>query len=74
MQLVNFDEYPGHWIVTPEQDRDKAIAWAKRNRDKLINYSNSTMSEYCKGFYDINRPIYGLDAKKKKAIPMWINT
>jgi hypothetical protein len=31
-QTVHFEEYPGHWIATPEKDRLKALAWAKRNR------------------------------------------
>jgi hypothetical protein len=49
---VHFEEHPGHWFASPEYDRQKAIAWAKRNRDRLIRSSDLTIAEYCKGFYD----------------------
>jgi integrase len=48
---VHFEEYPGHWIITPEQDREKAIAWGKRNRQRLINQRDETMAFYCRGFF-----------------------
>jgi integrase len=48
---VHFEEYPGHWIATPEHDRNKAIAWAKRNRDRLIGRTDLELSAYCKDFY-----------------------
>ena len=48
---VHFEEYPGHWIATPEKDRSKAIAWAKRNRDRLIYRADNNLAFYCKGFY-----------------------
>jgi integrase len=51
IQLVHFEEYHGHWIVTPEYDRKKAIAWAKRNRDRLINQNTVTIAAFCKNFY-----------------------
>ena len=51
IQMIHLDEYPGHWIVSPERDRERAIAWAKRNRDRLINYSNATIADYCKDLY-----------------------
>jgi hypothetical protein len=50
---VHFVEYPGHWIATPERDRDKAVKWAKRNRDRLIKQRNTnSFRVYCKGFFD----------------------
>ena len=51
IQMVHFTEHPGHWIVSPERDREKAIAWAKRNRDRLIRKSSTTLADYCKDFY-----------------------
>jgi hypothetical protein len=51
IQLVHFEEYPGHWIVTPEYDRSKAAAWAKRNRDRLIRRDDATLNTYYKDFY-----------------------
>jgi integrase len=50
-QLVHFDEYPGHWIATPETDREKAIKWAKRNREWLVNRRTETFAHYCQGFF-----------------------
>ena len=46
IQTIEFAEYPGHWIISPEYNRDKAIAWAKRNRDRLINSNNATIADY----------------------------
>lgn len=54
IQTVHFEEYPGHWIVTPEYDRKKAIAWAKRNRDRLVRRKSATLAEYCDGFYAVD--------------------
>jgi integrase len=48
---VHFEEYPGHWISTPEHDRKKAIAWARRNRDRLVGRDGKTLAGYCKDFY-----------------------
>jgi len=55
IQVIHLEEYPGHWIVTPEYDRKKAIAWAKRNRDRLVDRKDTrTIAEYCKDFYAKN--------------------
>jgi len=62
IQLIHFEEYPGHWIVTPERDRARAINWGERNRDRLINRNNVTIAEYCKGFYDLD----GLWVRRQK--------
>jgi integrase len=51
IQLIHLEEYPGHWIVSPEYDRKKAIAWAKRNRDRLICRADNDLAFYCKDFY-----------------------
>jgi integrase len=51
IQLIHFAEHPGHWIVSPEHDRARAIAWAKRNRDALIKRSDNPISFYCRDFY-----------------------
>jgi integrase len=51
IQLIHFEEYPGHWIVSPEHERKRAIEWAKRNRDALIRRADSPLSFYCQGFY-----------------------
>jgi integrase len=48
---VHFAEHPGHWIVSPEHDRSRAIAWAKRNRDRLIRRDDLPIAAYCKDFY-----------------------
>jgi hypothetical protein len=52
IQLVHFEEYPGHWIVTPERDRKKTIEYAKRNRERLINRMVHNMAFYCRNFFD----------------------
>ena len=51
MQEVHFEEYPGHWIVSPEKTREKALAWARRNRERLINRTVQPLSFYCKDFF-----------------------
>ncbi|MDR2662258.1 MAG: hypothetical protein LBC31_04600, partial [Treponema sp.] len=56
IQLVHLEEYPGHWIATPERDRDKALKWARRNRDQLINRKTHDMAFYCRGFFDADSP------------------
>jgi integrase len=56
IQLAHFEEYPGHWIVTPERDREKALRWAKRNRERLINRKTHDMAFYCRSFYDPDSP------------------
>jgi integrase len=53
---VHFEEYPGHWIATPEHDRNKAILWARRNRSRLINRKTHDMSFHCKNFFDPEGP------------------
>jgi integrase len=50
-QTVHFSEYPGHWIFTPEHDRNKALQWARRNRDALIHRKTETFASYCAGFF-----------------------
>ncbi|MDR2797521.1 MAG: hypothetical protein LBB80_04190 [Treponema sp.] len=50
-QTIHFEEYPGHWISTPETNREKAIKWAKRNREKLINRKTHDMAFYCRDFF-----------------------
>ena len=42
--LIHFAEYPGHWIASPEYDRARAIAWARRNRDRLIRHGNQFLT------------------------------
>jgi hypothetical protein len=49
--LIHLAEQPGHWIVSPEYDRAKAIAWARRNRDSLIRRADNSIASYCKDFY-----------------------
>jgi integrase len=49
---VHLEESPGHWIATPERDRTKAIAWAKRNRERLLNREAHDMAFYCRGLFD----------------------
>ncbi len=33
---VMFIENPNHWIGTPESDKNKALAWARRNKGRLL--------------------------------------
>jgi integrase len=54
VQLIRFCEQPDRWIVSPERTREKAIAWAKRNRDRLIARNNKKIAELCEGFYALN--------------------
>ncbi|MDR2049470.1 MAG: hypothetical protein LBP69_08430 [Treponema sp.] len=63
IQLVHLEEYPGHWIATPERDREKALKWARRNRERLINRKTHDMAFYCEGFYD---PVGTWVARMKK--------
>ena len=58
-QEVHFAEAPGHWKGSPEQDRDQAIAWAKRNRKRIVEEylphherRIPTFGEFAGGFYD----------------------
>jgi integrase len=50
-QTVHFEEYPGHWIASPERDREKALTWARRNRERLINRKVNSVKFYCEGFF-----------------------
>jgi len=50
-QQVHFEEYPGHWIITPEKNREKALSWAKRNRERLINKKIKDLAFYCHEFF-----------------------
>ncbi len=50
-QTVHFEEYPRHWIASPEKDREKALKWAKRNRNILICQRTKTIGEFCSGFF-----------------------
>lgn len=56
IQLVHFEEYPGHWIATAETDREKALKWARRNRERLINRQTHDMAFYCKDFFSPDSP------------------
>jgi hypothetical protein len=56
VQLVHFEEYPGHWIASPERDREKALRWARRNRERLINRKTHDMAFYCAGFFNPSSP------------------
>jgi len=49
--LIHLAEYPGHWIASPEYERARAIAWARRNRGRLIRRADHPISFYCEGFY-----------------------
>jgi integrase len=51
IQLVQFEEYPGHWLVSPEHNRNRAFSWAKRNRDRLVWGEDLTIATYCKDFF-----------------------
>jgi integrase len=53
---IHLEEYPGHWLVTPERDRKKALAYARRNREQLINRKTHTMAFYCRGFFNEDSP------------------
>jgi integrase len=53
---IHLEEYPGHWIATPERDRKKALAYAKRNREQLINRKTHDLAFYCAGFFDPESP------------------
>jgi hypothetical protein len=60
------------------KDREKALVWAKRNRERLINRKTHNMAFYCRGFYDPDgawvtrmerkgRRFIGLDLKIRQA-------
>ena len=51
IQHIHLEEYSGHWIVSPEYNRKKVKAWAKRNRDRLIFRADNNLAFYCKGFH-----------------------
>jgi integrase len=56
VQLVHLEEYPGHWIASPETDRDKALKWARRNRERLINRQTHDLAFYCRDFFSPDSP------------------
>jgi integrase len=51
IQLVHFEEYPGHWIATPTHDREKAIAFAKRHRSQLVHRRIDPFGVLCADFF-----------------------
>lgn len=50
---VSFVENPGAWIMTPETTEAKALAWAKRNRDRLLARPDKaiTVRHLAEGFF-----------------------
>jgi integrase len=52
IQLVQFEEYPGHWIVTPEMEREKAFNFAKRHRSQLVHRRTDPFGMLCKDFFE----------------------
>jgi len=55
IQTVLFAECSDHWFVTPEYDRKKAIAWARRNKERLIrSLETDTLAALCKNFYALD--------------------
>ena len=54
IQLIHFAENPGRWIASPEKDRKKAIAWAKRNRNRVLINKDATIANLCEGFFSKN--------------------
>jgi integrase len=51
IQLVHFEEHPGHWIASKTTDREKALKWARQNCSWLIGRTVETMAYFCRGFY-----------------------
>ncbi|GHV73275.1 hypothetical protein AGMMS49940_05770 [Spirochaetia bacterium] len=73
--MVHFEEYPGHWISTPEHDRNRAIAWAKRNRTSLINRKTHTLDHYCAGFFAPGAPwVARMEKKGHHFIAKYLST
>jgi len=56
MQEIHFEEAPGHWIASPEKSRSSAIAWAKRNRARLVSAKADTVRELARDFFDPSGP------------------
>ena len=52
--LVGFSEQPGSYHATPETEPTKAIAWAKRNRTRLLSGTSKPLliKDMAKGFFD----------------------
>jgi len=50
---VGYLEHPGHWYNSPETDRARAIAWARRNRDRLLGDPGKRVAlrELVRGFF-----------------------
>lgn len=53
---VQFCEHPGHWFSTPEKREDRAIAWAERNKDRLIARSIPTFRALTVDFFKRGGP------------------
>jgi integrase len=54
IQLVHFEEHPGHWIASQTKDREKALKWARQNRAWLVGRSVENMAFFCRGFYALD--------------------
>lgn len=46
-----FEEHPGHWFSTPEKREDRALAWAERNKNRLLHKSAVTFRDVTRGFF-----------------------
>jgi integrase len=49
---VAFIENPGSWYATPYFEEPQAIAWAKRNRSRLLAASSAKLKTYLGSFFD----------------------
>lgn len=44
----------GHWHMTPEVDREKALAWARRQKSKFLDAASSLeLRSFMTGFFDL---------------------
>ena len=51
--MVGYLEEPGVWHQSPEEDEDRALAWARRMKGKLLSREDSalTLLPFLKGFF-----------------------
>jgi len=54
--MVGFAEAPGSYFMTPETAQDKALAWARRNKDRLLSSQDKPLefSALAKDFFSLS--------------------
>lgn len=67
--MVGYLEEPGAWHSTPETDETKALAWAKRNRGRILNGAVAlTLRPFLEGFFSASGPWASREREKGRSL------